>query len=64
MEFLQIQMILNNEIRLILSVTSKRNLLKLSPEDLVANLNKLIIFVIAIDKINLLRNKDIYLYKA
>jgi len=31
--------------------------------DLVTNLNKLIIFVIAIYKINLLRNQDIYLIK-
>ena len=56
-------MILHNKIQLILLVTSKRNLLKLSHEDLVTNLNKLIIFVIAIYKINLLRNPDIYLIK-
>ena len=60
MELLQIQMILHNEIRLILSVTSKRNLLKLSPQDLVTNLNKLIIFVKVLYKINLLSNQDIY----
>ena len=56
-------MIPHNEIQLILSVTSKRNLLTLSPRDLVTNLSNLIIFVIAIYKINLSSNQDIFLIK-
>ena len=56
-------MILHNEIRLNLLVTSKRNLQSFLHEDLVTNLNNFIIFVIAIYEINLLINQDIFFIK-
>ncbi len=57
------KMILHNEIRRILSLTIKRNLLKLYHDYSVTSLNKHIIFLILIYKINLLCNQDIYLIK-